>query len=67
MRIVRRDKRVRCQKCYHEFWQDADLPSVMQQCPRCEHTGIDYVLEHGKPVIEWREYEISRGEKDGEG
>lgn len=57
MEIVRRDKRVRCQKCYHEFWQDADLSGIFAQCTRCGHTQVDDVLEHGKPVIEWRKYE----------
>lgn len=58
VKIKRLDKRVSCRKCYYTFWQDAKLPKMFYQCPRCNSLEIDIVKEYGKPVIELREYEI---------
>jgi Zn finger protein HypA/HybF involved in hydrogenase expression len=58
MKIWRKDKRMRCLNCYHEFWVDAKVPKKMSWCYRCNSLNIEVVKEYGKPVIESREYEI---------
>jgi DNA-directed RNA polymerase subunit RPC12/RpoP len=56
MKILRRDKRVRCLKCRNEFWIDARLSNRYVWCPRCNGTMLENVKEYGKPVIEVRTY-----------
>jgi len=58
MKIWRKDKRVRCLNCYHEFWMDAKLPKKMSWCPRCNSLNIEFAKEYGKQVIELREYGV---------
>jgi len=67
MKVMRKDKRIRCRRCYHSFWQDASLPKKFYQCPRCNSSEVDIVKEYGKPVIEMREYDLSTPTKAGEG
>lgn len=57
MKFYRKDKRVRCMKCYYDFWIDALLPKKYNWCPRCNSMDIEYVKEYGKIIKEVREYD----------
>ena len=63
MKIKREDKRMRCLKCYHEFWADRYISNKLIWCPRCNNLETEIVKEYGKPVYEINEYEYYNNEK----
>ena len=63
----RKDKKVSCQNCYHEFWIDYNQRLRNTFCPRCNKFGVDIMKENGKPVVELRKYEIYKAEIEREG
>ncbi len=55
--IIKKDKKMVCNHCGHEFWAMYGIPKKFIQCLHCKSFDVETIRVDGHMVIENRQYQ----------